>query len=73
MRVVSQVENSFKQQYSRNRQKGGKAYGCSPVKVYRPAQDGQLKLAQVVRDPRYTLDEPGTQAALKAERKARSD
>lgn len=73
MRVVTQIENSFKQQYSRNRQKGGKAYGCSPVKVYRPAARGVLELAQVVRDPRYTLDEPGTQAALKAERKAKAD
>lgn len=70
---MSQVENSFKQQYSRNRQKGGKAYGCSSVKVFRPAANGQLELAQVVRDPRYTLDEPGTHQALKAERKAKAD
>ena len=70
---MSQVVNSFKEQYTRNRQKGGRAYGCSEVKVFKPNQTGKLELVQVVKDPRYTLEEQGTAQALKAERRAKAE
>ncbi len=51
---MSQVVNSFKEQYTRNRQKGGRAYGCSEVKVFKPNQTGKLAQAgrTAVQGPR---------------------